>query len=87
MRALDGVKSFTGQEPTTTTVVSDQGGLEFLSQDVEYVTGNGRTYASRMLVRSLDTNVLVLQHSAPDEEWSEEEWELLTVNVRVQLRT
>lgn len=87
MRDLDGVESFTGQEPTTTTNPSDQGDLEFLSQDVKYVTVSGRTYTSRLLVRSLDTNALVLQYAAPEADWSEEEWQKLTANVRAQLGT
>ncbi|MDT0201102.1 hypothetical protein [Nocardioides sp. AE5] len=80
-----GVESVSAADPTTTTLPSDRGDLEFLSQEVQYTTTNGTTYHSRMLVRSLDTNVLVLQYAAPEDEWSEAEWEKLTADVRVQL--
>ncbi|HEY9564064.1 MAG TPA: hypothetical protein VIR30_09865 [Nocardioides sp.] len=79
------VQDFQAQEPTTTALASDQGDLEFLQQEATYVGQGGTAYKSRMLVRSLDTNVLILQYAAPESEWSEEEWTSLTKDIRVQL--
>lgn len=63
---------------STTEVLSDQGSIEFVVQDVTYETEAGTTYRSRFLARSLGPNMMAVQYAAPEGEWSEDEWKDLT---------
>lgn len=51
--------------------------VEFVQQDVSYETAAGVRYKSRFLARSMGTYLLAVQYGAPEDEWSEAEWQEL----------
>ncbi|WP_110180806.1 hypothetical protein [Nocardioides solisilvae] len=67
-------------DPTYDTVVLDstQGTMEFVAQDLAYGTPSGTRFRSFYVARWIDGYLLGLQYAAPEDEWSEDEWALLT---------
>jgi len=62
----------------STSIPSDSGeDIEFVQQDLTYTTSDGKTYRSRFIARSLDTNVLAVQYAGTKAEWAQVEWETL----------
>ncbi|KQY63833.1 hypothetical protein [Nocardioides sp. Root140] len=61
----------------TALLQTDHGTVEFVKQDLTYVTAAGVKYRSRFVARSLGTYLIAVQYGAPEGQWSESEWQRL----------
>lgn len=82
----DGVVDVGTPTYSTAVLASDQGTVEFVTQDVTYTTSAGTTYRSRFAARSIGRYMMAVQYAAPEGEWSEAEWrELISSGLKVML--